>query len=113
LRHETPAPLAALAGLITLAAGDELVLVGTHHMLPQNRLPALRRALEPRQMVVLLVDDHVPSTERALVEDLLNDGIIPVILTSCDPPPPALTGWLSADSRPLSTPLSTSHRRPW
>jgi hypothetical protein len=47
-----------------------------------------------RAAVALLVDDDLPATERALIEDLLNDGVIPVLLTGCDPPPTALTCWL-------------------
>jgi hypothetical protein len=94
LRQETFTPLAALAGLIALAAGHELVLVGTYHTMTEGRLPTLRQALAPHRLVALLVDDHVPTLERALIADLLSDGNIPFILTFCDPPPVALTSWL-------------------
>ncbi len=58
----------------------------------------LRLALAPRRMVALLVDDHMPAAERAVIEELLNDGVIPVILTTCEPAPPALTSWLDTAS---------------
>ena len=68
LRHEMFNQPACRARLAATAAVHELVLVGTHN--------------------------HMPVIERALIEELLNDGVIPVVLTGCDPPPAALTCWL-------------------
>jgi hypothetical protein len=67
-------------------------------------LATLRQALAPHHLVVLLVDDAVPALERTVIEELLNDGHVPVILTCCDPPPPALTSWLDP-VRPPRRPL--------
>ncbi|MDT5043165.1 MAG: hypothetical protein QOE51_4150 [Actinoplanes sp.] len=75
-----------LAALTTTAARDELVLIGTHRLMADGRLTVLRQALAPRRMVALLIDDDLPRIERALVDDLLNDGIIPVIVTVGDTP---------------------------
>jgi len=61
-------------GLAALSATDELVLVGSHNVMPEGRVSQLRRAIAPRHLVALLVDDHLPAIERALIEDLLNDG---------------------------------------
>jgi len=100
LRPTTFAPLAALAGLIAIAAGNELVLVGTQATMADGRLAALRQALLPHRMVALLVDDHVPAVERSMIEELLNDGNIPVILTSLDAPFAALTSWIERGPHP-------------
>jgi hypothetical protein len=84
--------------LTATAAVHELVLVGAHHLLDDGRLAALRQALAPRRMVVLLVDDHMPAVERAVADEILNDGTIPVILTTTGGPPGlALTGWLDPE----------------
>ena len=85
------------AALATMSATHELVLVGARHALPEDGVSQLRRALAPRRMVVLLIDDHLSSTERALVQDLLNDGIIPVVLSRCDSALSDLTSWLEPD----------------
>jgi len=86
-----------LTDLNSTAAVDELVLVGARHLMDEGRLAVLRQALAPRRMIALLIDDHVPAAERAVVDELLNDGIIPVILTDGDPLVAALTSWLDQD----------------
>jgi hypothetical protein len=111
LRHATFTDSTAQASLAVMSATDELVLVGSHHVMPEGRVSRLRRAIAPRHLVALLVDDHIPAIERALIEDLLNDGAIPVILTSCDPPPAALTSWLdTADPRRVTMPRPAPQR---
>lgn len=98
LRHDTFTDLRSQTDLAAAAATHELILIGAHHLVPEGRLSQLRLALAPRRMVALLVDDHMPAAERAVIEELLNDGVIPVILTTCEPAPPALTSWLDTAS---------------
>jgi hypothetical protein len=98
---------ASRARLAATAAVHELVLVGVHHLTPADGISRLRRMLAPRRMVALLVDGDIPAIERALIEELLNDGVIPLLLSGCDPPPAALTCWLSTvcqDAAPTITP---------
>jgi hypothetical protein len=83
-----------LAALTETAARHELVLIGSHHLMADGRLALLRQALAPRRMVALLIDDHLPPIERILVDDLLNDGVIPVIVAVGDAPTVALISWL-------------------
>jgi hypothetical protein len=102
LRHETftePASRARLAA--TAATSCQLVLVGAFQVMPEGRVSQLRLVLAPRRMVALRVDDHVPAIERALTEKLLKNGVIPVILTACDPPA-ALMSWLDTPSPPAA-----------
>jgi hypothetical protein len=96
-------PRAHLAALTETASLHELVLIGTSYLMVGGRLAVLREALAPCRMVALLVDDDLPPVEQALVDDLLNDGVIPVIVVVGDAPTPALMSWLdnhepSADS---------------
>jgi hypothetical protein len=97
LRHATFTDPGSQAALAAMSATHELVLTGTSDVMPEDGVSQLRRALAPRRIVVLLIDDHLPSTERALIEELCNDGIIPVILTRCEFAPPDLTSWLDSD----------------
>ena len=95
LRWEMFSPQVGLTALSATAAIHELVLIGAHHVLGDGRLAVLRQALAPRRLVVLLVDDHMPAAERAVADDVLNDGIIPVILTTTGGLRGiALAGWL-------------------
>jgi hypothetical protein len=113
LHHAAFTDSTALAGLAAMSATDEMVLIGSHHVMPEGRVSRLRQAIAPRHLVALLVDDHVPAIERALIEDLLNDGAIPRHPDPYDPPPAALTSWLDtagARSPQLRTPRTT-HRR--
>jgi hypothetical protein len=71
---------AHLTALTEMAARHELVLLGTSQLMVGGRLAVLRQALAPRRMVALLVGDHLPSIERALLDELLNDGVIPVVV---------------------------------
>ena len=97
LCHETFAEPASRARLAATAATScELVLVGAYQDMPEGWMSQLRRMLKPRRMVALRVDD-VPAVERAVIEKLLNGGVIPVILTACDPPA-NLMSWLDTRS---------------
>jgi hypothetical protein len=107
LRQEMFTQPASRARLAATAATHELVLVGVQHHMPVDGRARLREVLTPRRMLVLLVDGVPPAVVRALIEELLNDGIIPVVLTGCDPPPPAMTSWLgtvSQDAAPAAPP---------
>jgi hypothetical protein len=107
LRPEMFTQPACRARLAATAAVHELVLVGVHHSMPVDGIALLRQVLAPRRMITLLVDSVPPIIERALIEELLNDGVIPVVLTGCDPPPTALTSWLGTvcqDAAPASPP---------
>lgn len=81
LRPEMFTQPASAARLAATAAIHELVLIGTHQVVPADGMPRLRQALAPRRMVVVLGDSNTPAWERTLVEELLNDGLIPVVLT--------------------------------
>jgi hypothetical protein len=99
LRHETftePASWARLAA--TAATSGELVLVGAYQDMPEGWMSQLRRMLAPRHMLAVGVDDDVRATERALIEKLLNRGVIPVILTA-DDAPADLMSWLDTRAR--------------
>jgi hypothetical protein len=98
LRDETFTEPASRARLAARAAtSGELVLVGVYQDMPEGWMSQLRRMLAPRHMLALGVDDDVPVTERALIEKLLDRGVIPVILTA--PRPPAnLMSWLDTRS---------------
>jgi hypothetical protein len=105
LRPEIFSQPACQACLAATAAVHELVLVGVHHRMPVDGIALLRQVLAPRRMVTLLVDRLPPIIERALIEELLNDGVIPVVLTGCDPPPAALTAWLGTVCQDAAPPI--------
>lgn len=112
LRHETFTEPASRARLAAAACTSrELVLVGAHQDMPEGWMSQLRRMLTPRRMVALRVDDDLPAIERALVEKLLNGGVIPVVLTACDPPA-NLMSWLDARS-PSARPRPPSCAARW
>lgn len=98
---ETFDPPVGLTDLHATAGVHELVLVGTHHLMDGARLAVLRRGLAPHCLVALLIDDHVPAAERAVVDELLNDGTIPVLITRGESAAAGLTCWLDPDDTPL------------
>ena len=92
------------ARLAATAAVHELVLVGVLDVVPVEGMSRLREVLAPRRMVVVLIDGGTPAWARAVIEELLNDGLIPVVLTGRDPPAD-LTSWLGTvceDAAPAS-----------
>jgi hypothetical protein len=83
--------------LARMAAKHELVLVCGHET-AARLVGALRLTLGQHPVVALLVDGDLMDYERNLLQDLLNNGTIPVILTIRDPAAVQLTGWLDPDS---------------
>jgi hypothetical protein len=105
-----PASRARLAA--TAATSCDLVRVGTYRDMPDGWMSQLRWMLTPRRMVALRVDDDMPAVERALIEKLLNGGVIPVILTAGDAPA-NLMSWLDTRSPPARPrPPSSAARWP-
>lgn len=92
--RDTVISLAALAGLLAIASGREPLVVATAAAMPTSRLAALALGLAPHRMATIIVDGHVVAADRALIEEILDDCAVPVILTTCDPPPVNLTSWL-------------------
>jgi hypothetical protein len=88
-----------LAALSDTAALHELVLISAHHLMVGDRLAVLRQALAPRRLVALLIADDLPPIERTFVDELLNDGVIPLIVPLGDGPTAALMSWLDSDER--------------
>jgi hypothetical protein len=86
-----------LATLVETAARHELVLICARHVMIGGRLAVLRQALAPRRMVALLIDGDLRPIERVLVADLLNDGVIPIVVAVGDAPTSALMSWLEDD----------------
>jgi hypothetical protein len=85
--------------LATTAAQHEVVVVCSHHAAGGGVVSGLREALPRCQIVALLADGDVPGHERELIDDLINDGKLPLIFTTGDPARPGLTDWLKADAR--------------
>lgn len=80
----TPNALAdppSLAALATIAAEHEIVLVYPDASGASRLLPELRDALPHRQLVALLINAPPVAHERRLVEDLLDEGSIPLVIT--------------------------------
>ena len=95
---ETP-----LAALTETAALHELVLISDHHLMIDGRLAHLHRALTPRRLVALLIADDLRPIEQRFVDELLNDGVVPLIVLLGDGPTAALTSWLESDERSTTT----------
>jgi hypothetical protein len=101
-------PETGLAALTETAAVHELVLISAHHVMVGGRFALLRQALAPRRLVALLIADDLPPIERTYIDELLNDGVIPVIVPLGDGPTAALMSWLDSEERSVS---GTDHRR--
>jgi hypothetical protein len=83
--------------LARMAADHELVLVCDYDTAP--RLVCAVRLLLPRHRVIaLLVDRGLLYHEHDLLEQILNDGDLPVVLTTGEPTAVQLTAWLNADT---------------
>ena len=90
------ADLSASRVLRKMAAEHELVLLGGHDAAP--RVLRTVRALLPRHRVVALLLDGVPSHhERNLIDELLDIGYLPVVLTTGEPDADEFSRWLKAD----------------
>jgi hypothetical protein len=89
----------SLATLRTLAAADELVLVCGDGTIMDGLLPRMRAELPRRQIVAMLVYGEIQHHEQALVEELLDEGKVPLILAFDSPLADrrADWSWLSPD----------------
>jgi hypothetical protein len=89
----------SISTLAEVAAVHELVLVCTAQ-LAGYVLAVLRTALPRRRIVGLLVSGEIVAHERQLVTELLDEGTVPLILTSDDPAVTRLAdwAWLGADT---------------
>jgi hypothetical protein len=93
----------SLRTLAETAAQHEIVLVCPAHAAADGAAFVLRRALPRHELVAILVDDQLADHERRLVEDLLNDGAVPLLLVTRESAPTTVTGWLKPEAR-LSLP---------
>jgi hypothetical protein len=84
----------SIATLASLAAEEELVLVCVECMVVEGLLRRIRDALPRRQIVALLVYSDIQPHERGLIEELLEEGKVPLVLTFDDPTADRLTRWL-------------------
>jgi hypothetical protein len=101
----------SLLTLAETAAQHEVVLVCPAHAAADGAAFALRRALPRHELVAILVDEAVAHHERRLVEELLNDGAVPLLLVFQEPAPAAVTAWLLAEAR-LSLPAEAGSPGP-
>jgi hypothetical protein len=101
---------ASLAALESMAAEHEIVLSYTDTSGAGRLLPQLRGALPHRQLVALLVNGPPVTHERQLVEDLLDEGRIPLVIAVGDEvdTAPGDWSWLAADCV-VALPAQTSH----
>jgi hypothetical protein len=83
----------SMATLASLAAEEELVLVCVECMVVEGLLRRIRDALPRRQIVALLVYADIQPHERGLIEELLEEGRVPLVLTF-DDPADRLARWL-------------------
>jgi hypothetical protein len=104
-------PEARLAALSVTAAVHELVLISAHHLMVGGRLAVLRRALAPRRLVALLIADDLPPIERTVIDELLNDGVIPLLVPLGDGPTAALMSWLENNERSAAGAVPQDGRR--
>jgi hypothetical protein len=84
---------AVFAALTRYAAVGEVVLVssgwqGAHGIL------AAGRALAGRRLEALLVDAEVTSPERRLIQQMLGEGVVPVVFTRADLAGTLLANWV-------------------
>src|SRR5689334_10770981 len=96
LVHLLPAALAdpaSTTALSSLAATDELVLVCAGCSPIDGVMPALRRVLPRQHVVALLVDGEVQLHERRLIEELLDEGSVPLVFTTDEPDDTTLLNW--------------------
>jgi acetylglutamate kinase len=84
--------------LVEAAAEHEIVLVHPCAAVGLGTVLSLRAMLPRHDLVSLVVAGEVARHERRLVEELLEDGAIPVLLAPEGCVAAALTGWLNADT---------------
>jgi RNA-binding protein YhbY len=93
LTTATPSDPTSLAALVRLATQHELVLICDHRAVTRGLIPAIRRTLPHHRLLAITIDDEVVRQERELVEQLLEEGSIPLILTSGDTATSRPTSW--------------------
>jgi hypothetical protein len=96
IAHVSPATLADPAmsqTLTTVATEHELVLICTDDHVTGGLLPYLRATLPRHQVVALLTNGDLSRRDRELTADLLNDGVIPLIITDATDESAQLLNW--------------------
>jgi hypothetical protein len=88
----------SLESLATTVADHEVVIVTSHRAADAGVVSRLANELPRRQIVALLVDGEVPPHEQELIEELLNEGRIPLVLVLHHPSRVPSMGWLHADA---------------
>ncbi|HET6530390.1 MAG TPA: hypothetical protein VFH03_07190 [Actinoplanes sp.] len=84
--------------LAALAAEHEIVLFCTQEVMTTGAIRLLRTVLPRHQIVNLLIEDEVSRHERELVAEMLEEGKLPVIVSTQAGPTPSLDWlWLGAD----------------
>jgi hypothetical protein len=92
--------------LTRMAAAHELVLVCDYDAAP-TLVRTVRTLLPRHRLVAILVDRDLLRHEHDLVEMILNDGNLPVVLTTGTPTAIQLSKWLNADTdRTISNPAA-------
>jgi hypothetical protein len=99
---------AALAALTRLARQHELVLICEQRAVAHGLIATLRRALPRYRLVAMMIDGDGQCQERELVEQLLEEGSIPLILTIADHSQPTSWQWLRADTTLVLPPEATA-----
>jgi hypothetical protein len=89
----------SVARLAELAARFELVLVCPALAVFDSALSRIRAVIPRHQVVGVLVDGEPSPAEREVVDDLLNGGVVPLIMTVGTSTVDAyrLERWLQAD----------------
>ncbi len=93
--------------LAALAAEHELVLFCTQEVMTTGAIRRLRTAVPRHQIVTLLIEDEVSRHERELVAEMLEDGRLPVIVSTqagTGPAPSLDWHWLGADMHVVLSP---------
>jgi hypothetical protein len=84
---------ASLTVLADLAIDHQLVLICAQGAPPQPIMARLRDALPNRRLIAVLVTGEAVAPERRLVEQLVAEGIVPLIVTADDPAAVRLVNW--------------------
>jgi hypothetical protein len=83
--------------LTKMAADHELVLVCDHDA-ASTLIRTVRTLLPRHRLVAILVDRDLLRHEHDLLEAILNDGHLPIVLTTGTPTVTQLSKWLNADT---------------
>ena len=85
------------ASLAWMARAYELVLVCPHHAAAPGCVSELRKSLSGRVVIAVLVDGVAHQKERELIDGILQNGNVPLIVTTWDPATAGATDWIDAD----------------